>query len=87
MGRPPERGQKGGTVMIVARIIFHKKTATSPETGWVSGKYTFLKANDPAKFDEWAKKNARGREYLVQIANEDSAKHWAAYAYDLEGRV
>ena len=61
----------------VARIVFKNKN------GWSTGKHAFHKGTEKA-LNEWAIKNARGREFQVQILDEENALHFWNHAVEVE---
>ena len=61
----------------VARIVFKNKS------GWSTGKHAFHKGTEKA-LNEWAIKKARGREFQVQILDEENALHFWNHAVEVE---
>lgn len=60
--------------MVVARLVYKNKA------GWRTQKHAFCKADSVEKLQAYAEKQARGREFQVQVCDEENARHFESAA-------
>lgn len=60
--------------MVVARLVYKNKT------GWKTQKNAFCKADSVEKLYEFAQKQAKGREFQVQVCDECNARRFESMA-------